>query len=321
MLVKHPNGLAWRVDQFESQCAKVFEFATAEQLPKTESLDQALQALQIYYDFSLNTVTNGLAGDFLKTNPDWYKLGLDDLVAASKALQNFNLHPSSQAGVADKLTALRALARQVDAWIAHTPSIHDSYFIADSTVTSNDDLNAFEENPSIFNCEVVWGYLWQDRPEDGLALYRELMTSLVFTFIHEDLWLREVAQPRLAAWNDHDRQHLPETWAKFIDELKASTNGMRQLEGLALTLTDATNEPQTGAAFTNFFNRLLAGREALITNGIDVLYQEWGTGGLVSARFANGIGTRPKEAWVHLYNSEYRPKLEAMSQTHARMVS
>ena len=77
---------------------------------------------------------------------------------------------------------------------------------------------------TFISCKVQWACFWQERPEDGVALYRELMSSPVFSYIHKDFWLHDLQTPRLAAWNENDRQRVPMVWNNFIRELAASTN-------------------------------------------------------------------------------------------------
>ena len=63
-------------------------------------------------------------------NSDWYQLGIDNLVAASRVLQNFNFVPESQKTVTDKLTELRAMcAFRRRNGFAKAPTVHDSYLV------------------------------------------------------------------------------------------------------------------------------------------------------------------------------------------------
>jgi len=97
------------------------------------------------------------------------------------------------------------------------------------------------------------GYLWQETPEDSIALYRELMTSPAFRQIHQGLWLRPnltvlntsqdgwgvenpVNFPTVTGWTDEDRKRIQTVWNDFIQELKNSTNRLFQIEAKASTL-------------------------------------------------------------------------------------
>ncbi len=103
MLTEHPRGIAYneKQDEFQkSQEAKSVRYAYSSEPPDPKNIDRALHALELYYEFS-RTSSDGEpkiiwrgAGWTDWHNSDWYQLGIDDLVAASKVLQDFNLDPS-----------------------------------------------------------------------------------------------------------------------------------------------------------------------------------------------------------------------------------
>jgi Ca2+-binding EF-hand superfamily protein len=209
-----------------------------------------------------------------------------------------------------------AAALSVAEWISQSPSVHDSYFVGDRIATHDELANTMEENPNIFRCKVNWGCFWQEKPEDEIALYRELMNCPVFSYIHEDFWLRELQIPRLAAWNENDQQRIPMVWNSFVQELNVSTNIYIQLEAKAIEFADAETELKMAVAFTNLFNGIFENSDALVDNSIEVLYLNWGIDNLVAAKTGNGAYTDTKESLNHLFYSEYRPKLEMMDQEY-----
>jgi len=302
-------GLTWNEQNHNG--IKVVQYVSVGRFPDPKSIDLAIHALQLYYDFSRT-----LPPSEPKADTAWYRLGIEALVTASQVLQHFNFVPESQKSATDKLADLRSMARSVAEWISQSPSAHDSYFVGDRLVTHDELANSIEENPNIFRCKVKWGCFWQERPEDGVALYRELLSSPVFCYIHQDFWLRNLQTPRLAAWNEDDRKRVPVVWKNFVRELDDSTNVLWELEGKALLLADADNEKKMAVAFTNFFNVIFENRDALVANKVDVLYLNWGADALVEAKTSGGIVTDIKDSLRHIFDSEYRPKLEAMDQEY-----
>lgn len=315
MQARHPFGLTFRETHTEYEKTVDYVFANAP--PDPRNIDRAFRALDLYYEFSQNS-PEGLLKVASESsnwkNSEWYDLGIEDLVAASKVLRDFNLDPEAQKPVADKLAELRALARSVANWIAQSPSVHDSYFVGSRLATHDELASAIGENPNIFRCEVNWGCYWQERPEDDIALYRQLMSSPVFSYIHDDFWLRESQTPRLVAWDQEDRQRIPLLWSDFLNELNASTNALLHLEVEALELADASSETKLATAFTNLFNGVFENKAALIDNNVEVLYLDWGLGDLVDAKTGNGVVTDTKDSLNHLYHAEHSPRLEAMDQ-------
>jgi len=305
VIAQHPYGFARKVRI--DQGAKIVDFVFANQQPDPKEIDHALHALELYYAFCQT-----LSPDEPKVDSDWYRLGIEDLIAASQVLQHFHFVPESQQSVADKLADLRAQARSVAERISKSPSVHDSYFSGDGTITSDEGdklYHAIEESPNIFSCKVKWGCFWQETPEDGVALYRELMSSPVFSYIHDDFWLRDLQTPRLAAWNESDRQRVPTVWGNFAQELDASTNVLLQLEGKALALADAGSESDIAGTFTNFFDFIFSNHDSLLLVGAD---------GLVSAKTGNWAGG---DELNRLFYTTYNPKLETMNQEYWNTIS
>ena len=285
--------------------------------PDPQNIAFALHALKLYSEFSRN-----LPPDQTKVDSDWYRLGLEDLIVASRVLQLFHWSPDYYQPVAEKLAELRAAARLTAEWISKLPSVHDSYFVGDRVVVY-DELYHFEEKSSIFGLKLDCGCLWQETPEDCVALYRELMSSPVFCYLHDRFWFRDsyhrtslfMAPPRLIAWNEADQKQIPIVWGNFVQELKASTNVLWQLEAKALQLADATNKMVMAESFTNLFNSIFENRSALISNNVEVLYLEWQTGDLVE-RMGGGFASATKDSLERLYYAEYRSKLEEMDREY-----
>lgn len=282
MQAQHPFGLAYRETQ--SKYEKMVDYVYANTPPDPKNIDRARHALELYYNFSRNSSKDLVIAASSSSgwkNSEWYDLGINDLVAASKVLQNFNLDPGAQKPVADKLSELRALARSVANWISKTPSVQNSYYVGNRKVACDELRDTMEVSPNIFDCEVKWGCLWQEEPADGIALYRQLMSSPVFCYVHEDLWFRPLERPRLIAWDDPDRRRISDVWMDFLREMDASTNVFMRMEGRAMELSDAKDETNIAIAITNFFETFLENRCAFVTNKVDVLYENWGVDDLV----------------------------------------
>jgi len=309
--------------------------------PAPEKINDALHALQLYQMFSQN-----LPPDEPKLDSDWYKLGLDNLTIATRVLQQFNWSPEFYTSVSDKLGELRAAARSVAELLSWSPSVHDSYFVGSRKV-KYDDLYHFEERPSIYGLKVEGGCLWQEKPEDTLALYRELMASPVFRYLHERFWFRDAdhsstrlpSPPRLVAWNEADQKRLPDLWQRFVTELKESPDVFQQMEARALRLADvkfpdlnrtfdtraayeAANrtanqayEQELSSAFTDFLDAFVTNRIYFKTNSVDILYLNWGVDDLVEHMGGNtGVTLDKKESLQRQYRTEYAAKLAAKDE-------
>ncbi|MDR3458258.1 MAG: hypothetical protein P4N60_12485 [Verrucomicrobiae bacterium] len=316
--------------------------------PGPEKIDDAIQAARLYQEFSRN-----LPPDEPKPDSNWYKLGLENLTIATRVLQQFNWSPKFYEPVADKLAELRAQARSLAELLSRAPSTHDSYFFGSRKVMY-DDLYHFQEKPSIYGLKVEGGCLWQDKPEDALALYRELMASPVFRYVHERLWFREANSicslprlpDRLVAWNKTDQERLPKVWQGFMEELKGSPDVSMQMEARAMRLADVrfpdmnkpfdtraaseaayraanqTYEQELSSAFTDFLDAFVTNRIYFKTNNVDILYLNWGVDNLVEHMGGNtSITFDKKESLQSQYRTEYVAKLAAKDKELAQTVA
>jgi hypothetical protein len=281
-LASHPGGSTYKETHPDTNTISV-QYAYLDQPPDPQNIDRAIHALELYYDFSHSSpdgqpkiLSRGKGWNDWHDSA-WYQLGIGDLDAASRVLQNFNLASASQKAVADKLQELRALARKVAETISESPSVHDSYFVGNS-IANHDRLSyVFENgNPNIFDCELNWSCFWQERPEDTLAVYRQLMSSPVFCYIHGDLWDRNVAHPPLVAWNEDDQKRIPALWSAFFDELNNSTNVLWQMEAQGLARAGATSDEMRHQAETKWWQLVRSHREELIANNVELFYLGWG---------------------------------------------
>ena len=320
---------AWALGKHDADCMNLrvrtfmpppdsgFIYFPPREKPSPEKIDEAIQASRLYREFSRN-----LPSDEPKPDSDWYKLGLDNLAITTRVLQQFNWSPEFYMSFADRLAELRAQARALAELLSRAPSVHDSYFVGNRKV-KYDDLYHFEEQASIYGLKVEGGCLWQEKPEAAIALYRELMSSPVFRYLHERFWFRENRSSyvfsflprlpeRLVAWNEADQKRIPEIWNKFVEELKNSPVVLQQMEAKALRLANVngSNEQEMTAAFSDLLDAFVTNRLAFKTNNVDVLYLNWSLDDLVE-HMGQGIYTDTKEKLERQYRTEYGAKLAA----------
>lgn len=306
-------------------------YIAVNRLPDSRQVNDALHALDLYYAFGRSS-PDGVPKILTKGpgwndwhNSDWYNLGVEDLVTASRVLQIFNCDHNLRQSIAEKLADLRALARSVANLISESPSVHQSYFVGNRVAVYDELANTIGEdggrNPNIFTCEAEWGCFWQETPEDCIALYRKLMSSPVFCYIHEKFWFPSeyapyrLPLPRVVAWKEADRERIPAIWQRFVQKLDTSTNLFLQLEGNALKLADSDSGTAMAESFTNLFKTMFENRDVLVTNNVDILYLDWQTGDLIE-RMGGDLASATRDSLEHIYQAEYCPKLDAMEQEY-----
>jgi hypothetical protein len=310
---KAPDGFASVTYRFgkSSRFTKYLKVADA---PDPADLDAAIPALGLYADFCRT-----LAPGRIDAQSPWVFLGLRSLDAASSVLRAFHFSPGSQKAMAEKLAELRASSREITVFIQSLPAIRATYWVANGESSKNSAVAPHQ----FFSTITSHAALWQEHPEDTLLIYRTLMTSPVYSYVHGALIMRDMAEPRLAAWTDADRQQLPAIWRGFIKELTDSTNPVCRIEARLLALADIRNEPELRPAVENLFDTLLAARPFLITNGIETTYGVESTSGgqepgaiinQVFYEFGHGIHTTAMREIENLLKSTLWPRFDYANQ-------
>jgi hypothetical protein len=300
------NQISWRDPSLGS----------ASESQNIKDCEVALSALTFYYE-CCRTSTNdcfqapGPNRDWYNPNDrEWYHAGIDCLDAATRVLRDFCSLSKPPTSADDKFLELRRTTRQVAEFISQSPEIHASYFVGDHITTSHTgDVSG--SGASIFGCQLLWGCFWQEKPEDTIALYRELMGSTLFGNIHQDLWYRK--HPRLIGWTENDRRRIPTIWNSFVQELSESTNVLWQLESKALRVADLSDRDQLVELCTNFFDDFFQNREAFVANNVDILNFGWHTEDLIQ-RYGGIEVFGAKDYLERLYYSDYGPRIKAMHE-------
>jgi hypothetical protein len=312
----YPLGLAYREQTYLTEYpntaalrpVKEISAVYTDRLPDVSLLAPALRALNIYLEFS-----RSMKADEPKTNSAWYTLGIEVLESASRVLQHFHFVRSSQPAVTEELAALRAACRETAQWISKSPSVRGSYFVGNRPATLDELSHTMQEQTNLFRCELNWGCFWQERPEDCVAVYRSLLMSPVFCYLHGDFWFRPPERPRLTAWSDPDRVRSSVVWENFVRELEASTNLLCQMEAKALKVADAKSDLEMESAFDDLMTLIFTNSEVLVGNNVELFYLDWGVQEFFEG---GGIVSVPKERMRKRYYSDYRPRLEALDRRY-----
>ncbi len=274
MKAQHQFGIAYKFKEHNG--AKIVEYDFPNGAPDADNINRACHSLELYLDYSRTAFPSESKSYAELQSSDWYSLGIEDLTLASEVLKEFNCATEERRAVAEKLSELRSIGRSVVEWISRSPSVHDGYFVGDRIVTSDELTPTLEEHPNIFRFKVNWGCFWQERPEETIAVYRDLMSSPVFCYVHKDFWNRDLMQPRLVAWNPDDQKHIPQVWTEFANELSASTNVLWQMEAKALAWAEAGGEAQAKSSYEDLLSLIRSNRTELVANKVELFHMNWG---------------------------------------------
>ncbi|MDB6024925.1 MAG: hypothetical protein JWM68_1148, partial [Verrucomicrobiales bacterium] len=293
--------------------------------PNRAKLDQAVHALELYYDY-----TKTLPADQPIIVSSWYFTGVEAVEAASLVLQNYYFVPAARQADADKLAELRSLIRETVARIYKSPTVHSAYWTGDridySSVPNYKDpipnpiKMEGEYRGSIIQSQFDWGCFWQETPEDCLAFYRELLTSDVFgLFSSRSLWFRGPHRPRLTAWNSEDQKRIPELWSRFLVELNGSTNFLHQIEAKSILLADAKTDAEIEPAFNDLFKIVFAHTNEIAKHNADFHYN-WVLDELVGS-VAVGAYSPVKDGLRKRFKIEMFPGLAAITSARIKYLT
>ena len=138
------------------------------------------------------------------------------------------------------------------------------------------------------------------------------MSSPVFCYIHTKLWRRNPALPRVVAWNDEDRKRIPEVWNDFVQGLDHSTNVLLRMEGQALAVIDAKDDPRLESAFNGMMDDIISNREELVQNNVELFYLDWRVSELLFPSGESYTQTATLDRLDGECRTNFLPKLEAM---------
>jgi hypothetical protein len=301
---------------YYGKTSRVSRYELVNQPLNFDALDRAVRMLSLYADFSQT-----LGDAEPKLGSPWYELGLQALSEASRVLRDFHFVPPAQAGVVDKLADLRRLARWTSDWLGRAPSVRASYWFEDHAGTHDLLYHSLGEAKTLFRCQAQYGCFWQEQPEECLALYRKLMTSGAFSYIHKSFVAREVQSPRLAAWNEEARRRAPEVWRAFRQELNASTNPICRIEARFVELADLRKEAGLEPAIDALTQVMTDGKDFLRTNNVESCY--WHAEGLALVSglldtFGGSVVSEAKDSARRRFGSEYCPPMQAMREEYLR---
>ncbi len=250
--------------------------------PQLKYLLQAREALTIYEAFC-----HTLPGSEPRPDSPWYKMGVQALEDASIVLRAYHADIRGRETVKDTLAEVRGLAREIAARLLRVPAVRDTYWVGRRVVTHDELAHTIAEPKNIFRCQALWGAFWQEQPEDGITMYRDLVSSPVFCYVHAEVWRRpdsfaDPPHPRLASWTPVDRNRVPALWQAFVHELRTSTNYLLQLEAKAFAVADAMDVTEQEAAYTELMAGVFEHSSAMMMHNVDLLYLEWGIGSLLA---------------------------------------
>jgi hypothetical protein len=206
----------YRGNLFIRRASNTVQYAFVTRLPQADEIEPARRTLELYTQLG-SMVAPGDPQSYAL----WYGLGISALEAASQVLQHFSIAPGSQQSVVDDLAQLRAQTRHTAEWIAQYQSRFTNSGPANPMLAPDTPSPRMRLASNLLFCEADWGCFWQDQPEAGIALYRNLLKTPAAEYCRSNLLQRELTRPRLVAWSPQDRQRLPSLTESLLQEVRA----------------------------------------------------------------------------------------------------
>ncbi|MDB6027039.1 MAG: Calcium-binding EF-hand-containing protein [Verrucomicrobiales bacterium] len=193
----------------------------------------------------------------------WYEMGTQLADRASQVLMHYYFAVERRWGHEDELAQLRERTRDVVASILTAPSIQEKYWNQQAL----DFEGSWESRPNrrtIFELKARYCGLWQDHPEQTVAIYRELITGDYFAALRPFCLARELNLPRVIGWTWADRQKCADLWGQLMTELSASTNASVKCDGLFFAVDVTENLRELETSLNTLCQTLVENKAALL---------------------------------------------------------
>lgn len=238
--------------------------------PTPIQIQQATRALGLYNEFSAT-----LPGSEPKPASDWTLAGIESLSAAGPILQGALLNPKVLQAQAEDLASLRTEARRAEARLLASTSIRAQYWGKDGSFRGMESPHQLAYSTNVFKTLVTWGPFWRETPEDCVDLWRLLMSSPLFTYIHSPFWIRVHNQPVVLGWTPTDRLRAHGVWTAFVSELAASTNFLHRLEAKSIAVAATHDFPSRKIRSDELIETFQSHRDDFVNHPLNLLANSW----------------------------------------------
>lgn len=208
--------------------SNVVQYASLLRPPDATKFRQATHALELYEAQLRNLETNSPA-----TRKEWCQQGSQLLELAGHWLRDYYLAVPVSAELHDELELTRAIASDIAVRLRALPEANvESYW----------------------NAVGAFGVFWCETPEQGVKLYRELVSARQFAVIRKHAsgcqpFCWKVLLPTLADWTGHDDSLEQQLWQKFVADLCASPDMEVRVNGYFLVCAQTQSPVEFESAF------------------------------------------------------------------------
>lgn len=238
--------------------------------PTPIQIQQATRALGLYNDFSAT-----LPGSEPKPASDWTLAGIEVLALTGPILQGALLNPKLLETQMEDLASLRSEARRAEARLLASTSIRAEYWGKDGSFRGMESPHQLAYTTNVFKTLVSWGPFWRETPEDCVDLWRLLMSSPLFTYIHSPFWIRVHNQPVVLSWTPTDRLRAHGVWTAFVSELAASTNFLHRLEAKSIAVAATHDFPSRKIRSDELVETFQSHRDDFVNHPLNLLANSW----------------------------------------------
>jgi len=289
-------------------------------MPDPQFLDPALEVLSMYWDISRSIQPSPPA-----IGTSWEALGANVLETVARVLTDFHTVPRSYALHAEKLASLRALCRSASDYLSGsevTSEVSEGAGSAALKIKVGPPLptkSLDPQVPNIFPVKLRVGFLWQERPEDAITMYRDLMKSPVYPHYHAGMSRRFANHPYLPSWSGAQWNVLNSMWQGYIAELKRSTNAFLGFEGRCLEWESMREIPDAEQRFDEVLLFLRQNRDQFLKTPFKII-EKMGTSRIRDVLIPKATPSRVRDLLEGRYRQEVLPEIQGMARAHYPLV-
>jgi hypothetical protein len=215
----------------------LFHLASASHPPRPERTDTVMRAVAILNDLLTRDPT-------AVADNDVNSAAAEALEVSGKLLHAYYLLAETREGRETQLADWRKLCRNIEAIALKNPTVRDPFVNPAGLKKREYELEYGLFRTNIFAIAATYTGIFNEKPEDAILLYRDLVQERGFPFIREPFvkFIRGLETPKpTAGWKWDDRKRDAAVWDEFVQKLSASTNVFIQLEGRLFDLRAELN--------------------------------------------------------------------------------
>ncbi len=205
--------------------------------PDPKKFAPLMRSLELYVQGTLSRRQTGRELGY-----EWYGVGCEVVQHSARLLQRFwSSSPEEKKREAKPLQDLRGAIRQTVELMEQDEKVRQpGWPNYAKTISPASVISGFDQPHNLHWVKYRYGVFWQEKPEDTIAMYRQMLGSPVREMLLDEIAGRQGESPNLIDWQKDDPASLTQKWQKYTGEMMASTNVAEKMLGFIMNVQGTT---------------------------------------------------------------------------------